>query len=124
MDSGRQDPTVKSVSEPGKVSFAREQRRQPTEAECILWQCLRNCGLGVRFRRQHPFEGFVLDFYSAEQRLAVEIDGPVHEEQRGYDEWRDGQLSQHSIRVLRIPEAMVSNDLDEVLGIIRDELQK
>ncbi len=122
MDNGRRDPTVKDVAEAQKVHFAREQRREPTVAESALWQCLRSSRLGVRFRRQHPFAEFVLDFYSAEHHLAVEIDGPVHDQQRDYDEWRDTELAQNGIRVLRIPDAMVSNDLDGVLEMIRNEL--
>ena len=123
MATGRKDESVRHVAEAEKVHFTREQRQNPTGAEGVLWDRVRSGRLGVRFRRQHPIGDFVLDFYCAEERLAVEIDGPLHEQQAKYDEWRDSQLSQHGIRLLRIADTMVSNDIEGVLAMIRDELR-
>jgi very-short-patch-repair endonuclease len=54
----------------------RELRRDQTDAERILWQRLRAGQLdGLKFRRQHEFGGFVLDFYCAPAKLVVEVDG-------------------------------------------------
>ena len=59
--------------------FARELRRNLTEAEKILWQELRNRKLGgFKFRRQHPINKFVADFYCHEVKLIVELDGSQH----------------------------------------------
>ena len=62
------------------VPFAREQRKNPTRSEALLWEDLRLRRLdGARFRRQHPFAlGFVVDFYAPCHRLVVEVDGGVH----------------------------------------------
>ena len=120
--SGRRDPLVRGASTPGKVEFAREQRRQPTPGEEALWRALRGGALGVRFRRQHPIREFVLDFYCAEAQLAVEVDGASHERQEGYDDWRDGELAKLGIRVLRLHEEFVRADLAEALEAIRRAL--
>ena len=114
--------TVEGVADKHKVEFAREQRRESTRAEKILWQAVRRKQLGVRIRRQHPIGSVVLDFYCAEARLAVEVDGPCHEEQIGYDRRRDEQLAEWGIVTLRIPEQRIREDLPSVLLEIRSAL--
>ncbi len=116
--------TVEGVAHRSKIEFAREQRKEPTRAEKMLWEALRRKQLGVRIRRQHPIEDFVLDFYCAEARLAIEVDGPVHEEQQGYDRWRDRQLATWGIDVLRVPELRVRKELDAVVREMADELKE
>jgi very-short-patch-repair endonuclease len=66
--------------------------------------------LGLKFRRQHPVAGFVLDFYCAELRLAIELDGCVHDDpqQRARDAERTRRLEALRIRVVRIPNSRVS----------------
>lgn len=112
-------PRVIRSAQPGKVAFAREQRRQPTLSEAALWDALRGGQLGQRFRRQHPVGDFVLDFYCARAHLAVELDGETHQRQPSYDSWRDSQLALAGIRVLRIPSHEVHTNLDAVLTAIR-----
>ena len=65
-----------------QVTFrrARTLRRDMSLPEVLLWDCLRARRLhGLRFRRQHPVGPYVLDFYHAEARLAVEVDGAHHD---------------------------------------------
>ena len=114
--------TVIGVASRAKVEFAREQRMKPTRSEHILWEALRKQQLGVKFRRQHPFNYFVLDFFCAETRLAVEVDGPIHEDQKDYDHWRDEELANRGVAVLRLPEERVRRDLPGVLQEIRKAL--
>ena len=114
--------TVEGVADRGKIEFAREQRKNPTRAEQMLWEAVRRKQLGVRIRRQHPIEDFVLDFYCAEARLAVEIDGPVHDKQQGYDRWREQQLARWGIHVIRVDEERVRRDLPAVIKEIRKAL--
>ncbi len=62
---------------------ARELRQRATEAEQMLWERVRNRRLGgLKFRRQHPLGPYIVDFYCAEHRLVVEVDGPIHEGQK------------------------------------------
>ena len=68
------------------VGLARSFRRVSTGAEAALWKVLRGRRLGgLKFRRQHPVDGFMVDFYCAERRLIVEVDGSIHDRQRGAD---------------------------------------
>ena len=80
-------------------------RRKPTDAEARGWEILRDrrC-LGLKFRRQHVIAGYILDFYCAELRVAVELDGPVHEKapQKARDEERTWALGRAGIKVIRI----------------------
>jgi very-short-patch-repair endonuclease len=68
---------------PELVLAARQHRSNPTPAEERLWDAIRRRQVGgARFRRQHPIAGFVLDFCCPERRLVVEVDGPIHDQQR------------------------------------------
>lgn len=86
------------------LARARQLRREATPAEHRLWSVLRRRGLdGWRFRRQHPVDDYILDFYCPGARLAVEIDGRQHasEEALRYDDERTRGLAARGIRVLR-----------------------
>jgi len=94
-----------------KVALAKGNRHGPTEAEAVAWALLRNrrC-LGLKFRRQHVIRGFIVDFYCAELRLAVEVDGTFHggRAQAEYDEARSQALAQAGVIVVRISNEHVS----------------
>ncbi|MBU2649514.1 MAG: endonuclease domain-containing protein [Bacteroidetes bacterium] len=104
--------------------IARELRRNPTPAEKLLWFYLKNRKLqGRKFLRQHPiiYENvenelffFIPDFYCSEERLAIELDGPVHDYQKDRDKKRDLILGTKNIRVLRIRNEELM-DIDAVL---------
>jgi very-short-patch-repair endonuclease len=86
------------------LDFARELRERQTEAERQLWAFLRNRGIGgFKFRRQHPVDPYVVDFYCEEKRLGIELDGVQHDgaEARCRDERRSEYLRSQGIRVLR-----------------------
>jgi very-short-patch-repair endonuclease len=109
---------VEQVATREKVLFAREQRREGSGSEGLVWKCLRGEKLGFRFRRQHPIGDFVLDFFCHAARLAVEIDGPDHAERQEYDRWRDECLSKLGIHTLRVPVGRVDSDLVGLLDEI------
>lgn len=111
---------VMSAAKAGKVRFARDQRAVATRPETVLWTALRRNALGFKFRRQHPIEDFVLDFYCEECRLAIEVDGPTHEERSDYDSWRDARMRQRGIHTLRVLPVEVQGDLTAVLATIRE----
>jgi very-short-patch-repair endonuclease len=92
---------------------ARALRRKMTLPEVVLWQELRGARFKrLRFRRQHPIGTYILDFYCAAARLAVEIDGSSHdhEQQVRHDERRDRWLAGENVRVLRIAARDVLRD--------------
>ena len=108
----------------GKLyQYGRELRQESTEAEKLLWAELRNKKLnGLKFRRQHPLDKFIVDFYCNERKLVVELDGGVQDEQinKEYDEARTAVLTGLNIIVLRFKNEDVTNNLKEVIGKISD----
>lgn len=90
---------------PDLLSHARSMRREPTDAEARLWGLLRGRRLsGFKFRRQHPVGRYIIDFYCARRKLAVELDGGQHasDEQQRYDAERTQELSERGVTVLRV----------------------
>ena len=107
------------------VRAARQLRQEPTSAEVRLWDALRGRRLaGLKFRRQHPYEQFVLDFFCVEHQLVVELDGGVHAEptQAARDAERTEFLQSRSIRVLRFKNETVENEIEAVLKQIEQEI--
>ncbi|XOB98389.1 restriction endonuclease subunit S [Deinococcota bacterium DY0809b] len=103
---------------PHLLSFARQLRKNQTNAEALLWGLLRGRRfLGVKFRRQHPVPPYILDFYSHETKLAIEVDGSQHNlpEQRRRDEKRTAYLAEKGIRVLRFWSDQVLRETEAVL---------
>jgi ATP-dependent DNA helicase RecQ len=104
------------------IDKARDLRRDMSLPEVQLWQALRGEKLGgLKFRRQHPIPPYVLDFYCAGVRLAVEIDGDSHDGRAAQDARRDAFLLEQGIRTLRIPARDVLNDLPAVTAHIYRE---
>ena len=104
--------------------FARALRKQPTKAEEILWAQLRGRRFqGVKFRRQVPFDRYVADFYCHSAKLVVELDGKQHEWFADYDAARTAVIENFGVRVLRVTNAEVCDDLDSVLARIGAKLR-
>ncbi len=102
-----------------KIQRAKELRREMTQEEKILWQYLRANRLnGLHFRRQQIIDGFIADFYCHTARLVIEVDGEIHQQQAEYDEERDQVLSARGLRLLRIKNEEVRQNLDSVLARI------
>jgi len=103
----------------------RRLRRKSTEAEKLLWDKLRNRKfLGLKFRRQYSISQFVLDFYCPEKRFAIELDGDIHNRKgvKNHDENRDGFIKDFNIKIIRIKNEMVLDDIDSVLEFIKGEI--
>jgi len=99
---------------------ARQLRCQMTEAERRLWRHLRRKKLdGLRFRRQHPLDRFIVDFYCVEHRLVIEVDGAIHTAQAEYDKARAEWLEARGYRILRFTDQEVHCQLHNVLEAIR-----
>ena len=99
-----------------KVLRAKELRQELTDEEKLLWQYLRKNRLGgFHFRRQQVIQGFIVDFYCHKAGLVVEVDGGVHEDQIEYDQERDKILEGRDLRILRVKNEEIQNNLQEVL---------
>ena len=99
---------------PQALAAAKELRRRLTMPELLLWQRLRGNPSGIKFRKQHPISNLVLDFYCAAKRIAIEVDGIVHDMagRPERDALRDAKLAALGVSVLRIRAAEVLADVD------------
>ena len=81
--------------------------------------------MGLKFRRQHAIEGFVVDFYCHKQRLAIEIDGGVHENKahKDYDELRQREIEAEDIKVIRISNEDFAKDENILFARIKEALE-
>jgi len=108
---------------PSTYDNAHYLRMAQTEAEEKLWQSLRNRKLmNLKFRRQHPFGKYVLDFYCHEVKLCVEADGSIHNEKdiSEYDEHRTKVLNESGITVLRFTNQEIIESITSVIIKIED----
>ena len=106
--------------------FAKQNRKNATEAEDKLWQEVRNRKIdGFKFRRQHPIAGFIPDFVCLEQKLIIEIDGEYHntKDQQQYDIARTEWLKEHNYSLLRFTNEQVLNEMPVVFQKIKEMLQ-
>jgi very-short-patch-repair endonuclease len=106
------------------IEVARQFRKQPTPSEAILWRALRGQQFdGRKFRRQQPIGPFVVDFFCPSERLIVEVDGPIHNEQRAADRQRQELIEALGLRFVRVTAADVETNLDAVLATIRSAMR-
>ncbi|MBX2917229.1 MAG: class I tRNA ligase family protein [Cyclobacteriaceae bacterium] len=101
---------------------ARENRKNPTEAEEKIWEAIRNSALGFKFRRQHAISRFIVDFVCIEKKIVVEIDGAIHDNQKQEDLERTSILNNEGFKVIRFTNEEVLNDLSNVLQKLKSEL--
>ena len=100
------------------VSEARELRKNPTRCEAVLWSRLRRRQVaGMKFRRQVPLVGFIVDFACLKAKLVIEVDGPIHEGKVD-DVCRDRVLEELGYRIVRFSNWRVLQELDKVVAEI------
>jgi very-short-patch-repair endonuclease len=104
--------------------FARDMRADATKAENLLWQALRNRQLeGLKFKRQVPLDGHILDFVCFEARLIVEVDGGQHSESTS-DLERDQHFAAQGFRTLRFWNDEAERNIEGVCQAILSEARK
>lgn len=110
---------------PPLLTAARELRQPQTSAEQKLWSRLRNHQLdGLKIRRQHPIDRFIIDFYCAEAKRCIEIDGDSHAEQVKYDQARTAYLNELGYTVIHFTNREVFNQCEAVLQQIAAECRR
>ena len=105
-------------AKPSIFKLAKELRKEETEAEKNLWGKLnKNQMLGLQFRRQHPINMFIADFYCAKLKLVIEVDGSIHEipEYQDHDIGRSEILNDFGITVIRFTNEQIMNEIDYTL---------
>ena len=110
-------------------SFSKAQflRRNETIAEKLLWEKLRNNQLeGLKFRRQHPVNIYIADFYCHKFKLMIELDGDYHnqEEQKQKDEVRTEVLRLNDLKIIRFKNEEVEQDINQVLTAIKNKIEQ
>ena len=113
-------------NKPELKDVRKSLRNNSTEEEVILWQYLKGKQLdGRKFRRQHSFGDYILDFYCPSESLAIELDGYHHftEEGKQLDQERDLFLKEHGINVLRFSNNQVTKDIKNVLQKIKSNFK-
>jgi very-short-patch-repair endonuclease len=109
---------------PSTLAAARILRKNMTRCEHILWEKLKEKKIhGVRFRRQHPIDLFIADFYCHEVRLVIEVDGEFHSGTTEYDEGRTGEIEKFGIKVIRFRNDEIENNIDQVVTNIKRIVQ-
>ncbi|PLX27084.1 DNA methylase [Candidatus Parcubacteria bacterium] len=99
--------------------LARNLRNNSTLSEVLLWNNLKARKLGPRFLRQKQIFNYIVDFYCAEYKLIIEIDGASHGEKEEKDKIRQDQLEKAGYRILRFNDSQVKKDIDGVLRAIQ-----
>lgn len=105
-------------------TYRKELRNNLTPAEAKLWTQLKGSQLdGRKFRRQHSVGRYILDFYCPAERLAIELDGGVHDtaDAQAYDRERDMFLQALGIKVLRFENRLVFQQLEGVLAEVKSQ---
>ena len=101
------------------VYFARQLRKNQTEAEKKLWKYLKSKQVkGLKFRRQEPIGSYIVDFVCFENKLVIELDGSQHIEDKENDIERDDWLKSQGFAVIRFWNNEVMNNIDGVLAVI------
>ena len=104
--------------------FARENRKNMTLSETVLWEQLRQLPSTFHFRRQHIIGDYIVDFICLEQSLIIEVDGGYHSEPRQIEDdiFRTEKLNKYGFTVLRFKNEQITDNLNEVMRIIKEIL--
>ncbi len=106
----------------GLLNRVRELRSKQTPAETLFWELVRDRRfMGLKFRRQHQYGDYVLDFYCDSCKLAVELDGEIHESTKQHDRKRDAYLTSSGIHVLRFKNSELFDSPEKVFDTILAE---
>jgi len=99
-----------------------ELRKNQTPQEVILWAHLRGAQLDLKFKRQHSIGPYILDFYCPDKKLAVELDGAQHLDNKEYDQERTDYLLVLGIQTIRFWNSEIDANIKGVLHKIRASL--
>jgi very-short-patch-repair endonuclease len=107
---------------PSVLLRSRELRQPQSPTEATLWRHLRNRNHKYKFRRQHPIDRFIIDFYCAKAKLCIEIDGSSHfeKEQEDYDKARTEMLEALGYKVIQF----TNDDVRYNIHVVVDEIIK
>jgi len=113
-------------AKPGIFKYAKELRGRETLSEKLLWEYLSRSPYNLKFRRQHPIDIFIADFYCHPIRLVIEIDGGYHlnKEVTELDAAREIELSEFGISILRLTDKEVVEDFQNCIEKIKLKVEE
>lgn len=125
MDDYAQTPRKRIFNRKIQKAIRTNLRHNLTAPEQFLWSKIRNNQLGAKFRRQHGIGRYVVDFYCAEYRLVLELDGDSHYQKgaQEYDQIRDEFMRSLGLIVLRFSNKDIVENMECVLAVIVEQLQ-
>jgi very-short-patch-repair endonuclease len=119
------EKTMYFNARPKIMEAARLLRDNMTSFEKLVWERVKGKQIcGLRFRRQHPIDIFIADFYCHEARLVVEIDGEIHGRQKDYDIGRTVEMGKYDITVIRFTNNEVLSGIEEVISRIEEAVNE
>jgi len=95
-------------------------RKDITPEELLLWYKLKNNRISYKFRRQHSIGRFIADFYCAEKKIVIEVDGSQHLDNTQYDKERTQYFESLNIKVIRFWNNEVNKNIDGVITKIKE----
>ena len=117
-----------NTADPYIYQFIKEVRKDlkqnPTPAEKILWDYLRNGKTGYKIRRQHVIDKYIVDFVCLTKKLVIEVDGMIHLKQIEEDKQRTNDLNDKGFRVIRFTNEDVFRNPIRVFSLIKEFLDK
>lgn len=124
MEAGKYRMTADPMDYDILKEHSLRMRKEPTEAEKVLWQYIRNSQLGVKFRRQHVILDFIVDFISFSNSMIIEVDGGYHTipKQRKADQIRDKILEDNGFWIMRLSNEEVLFDTERTILRIKQAI--
>ena len=108
---------------PQTMKKAKLLRSKMTQSESILWEKLKGKQInGLRFRRQHPINIYIVDFYCHTQKLVIELDGEIHKSQIEYDNERTKDLNIYGLNIIRFHNYEIEEDIDNIISKIKNTI--
>ena len=109
---------------PVTLEKARQLRNRMTPEEILLWEKLKGKQIcNTRFRRQHPINMFIVDFYCHAAKLVVELDGEIHIQQKEYDKERTEIIEEFNIKVIRFSNSEIQTNIKKAIETITQKVQ-
>ena len=107
-------------------AFAKENRKNMTQAESILWSQIKGKSLGVTFFRQYIRGDYITDFACLDPRLVIEVDGGYHSKPKQVDDDTSRQewLEKQGFQVIRFTNTEVEGNIDRTIETIKYALKK
>ena len=104
--------------------YAKELRNNSTLCEILLWKQIKNKTLGVEFKRQVPILEYIVDFYCQEIRLAIEVDGNIHDFRYIEDAQRQGEIEKYGITFIRFTNKEIKYNMFSVILSLETKIEE